>query len=249
MGPFGRRGGGAADEEPALWAALDLAVAGEDISNITLQMQPGVTVSGRIVFEGSRPPADLSVVQVGLSPFRMVRSAALLVMGARGGADESGRFTIPDVVPGEYRLFASAPGWAMSSAMLSGEDVLDQPFEVGAGRNISGIVFTLTDRVTELSGSVVDDKGQPAVEQTVVLFAEDPKYWQPNSRRIRPARVMPDGKYLFQHVPPGEYRLAAFVDAEPDSWMDPAFLEQIAPTAMRISLAPGEKKIHNFRVN
>jgi hypothetical protein len=120
---------------------------------------------------------------------------------------------------------------------------------VGAGRNISGIVFTLTERVTELSGSVVDDKGQPAVEQTVVLFAEDPKYWQPNSRRIRPARVMPDGKYLFQNVPPGEYRLAAFVDAEPDSWMDPAFLEQLAPTAMRISLAPGEKKIHNFRVN
>lgn len=247
--PFGGRGRGPQEEEPSLWATLDVPVAGEDISDITLQMQGGVTVSGRIVFEGSRqPPTDLTLLQIGLSPTRPQSSPGLLSSSAQGSVDGNGRFTIPDVLPGEYRLYAATQGWFMDSAQLAGQDVLDQPLEITSGRNVSGIVFTLTDRATELSGTLVDEKGQPAVDQTILLFAEDEKHWHPSSRRIRAARVMPDGKYVMQNVPPGEYRLAAFVDAEPGSWMDPSFLEQLAPGSVRISLAAGEKKVHDFRV-
>ncbi|MGH9308065.1 MAG: carboxypeptidase regulatory-like domain-containing protein [Vicinamibacterales bacterium] len=244
---FGGRGRGAQDEEPALWAALDVPVAGGDISDITLQMQRGVTVSGRIVFEGSmQPPADLTGIQIGLSPVRP--RSSLGQSGAQGSVESNGRFTIPDVLPGEYRLYAGAPGWFMESAQLSGQDVLDQPLEITPARNVSGILFTLSDRATELSGMIVDGKGQPAVDQTILLFAEDEKFWRPGSRRIRAAHVMPDGKYVMPNIPAGDYLLAAFVDAEPGSWMDPSFLEQLVPASVRISLAPGEKKVHDFRI-
>ena len=59
---------------------------------------------------------------------------------------------------------------------------------------------------------------------------------------------MPDGRFTFRMIPPGEYRLASFLDAEPGSWFDPAFLEQLSSSSVRLSIAEGEKKVQDLRV-
>ena len=70
------------------------------------------------------------------------------------------------------------------------------------GRAITGMVVTLTDRITELSGLVVDDKGKPATEHTLVLYpgrSRSTGFFQ--SRRIRTTRAGEDGRYLVPRRP------------------------------------------------
>jgi hypothetical protein len=49
-------------------------------------------------------------------------------------------------------------------------------------------------------------------------------------------------------LPPGEYLLAVATEIDPGDWGDPAYMEQLAAAAIRISLAEGEKKVQNVRV-
>ena len=168
--------------------------------------------------------------------------------------EANGRFTLSDVVPGSYRVTAAVPGvpsaspaWVVQSITVDGEDALDMPLDV-KGRPVTGMVVTLTNRISELSGLVVDEKGKPATEHTLVLYPVDEKYWFFQSRRIRTTRAGEDGRYSFRVVPPGDYRLATLLDPEPGTWYDKAVLSDLESTAVRISLAEGEKKIENVRV-
>jgi hypothetical protein len=169
--------------------------------------------------------------------------------------DASGRFTIADVVPGKYRLtggvmnsLAGGPGWVLDSITAGGQDVLDFPLEVRAGRDVTGVAVTFSDQVTELSGTIADQKGEPATEHTILLYPTDQKFWTPQSRRIRSARAGVDGHYTFRMVPPGEYRLTALVDPEPGAWFDREFLEQLDSSSARVVLAGGEKKVEHVKV-
>jgi protocatechuate 3,4-dioxygenase beta subunit len=52
-----------------LWAMLDLAVDGTDILNAALDLQPGLTVSGRVQFEATElTPPDPSRLRVSMAP-------------------------------------------------------------------------------------------------------------------------------------------------------------------------------------
>jgi hypothetical protein len=39
------------------------------------------------------------------------------------------------------------------------------------------------------------------------------------------------------------------VDPEPGSWYDPAFLQQLESSALRVSIAEGEKKVQDIRIS
>jgi hypothetical protein len=107
---------------------------------------------------------------------------------------------------------------------------------------------TMGDRPSELSGTVVDEKGQPATDHTLLLYPVDQKYWTPQSRGIRTLRAGSDGTYTFRSVPPGDYRLTTLMDPEPGSWFDRELLEQLDTSSVRITLLEGEKKVEHVRV-
>ena len=251
--PGGGRGRGMAPPAPGVrsepivvWAAADVAVDGRNVSNVLLSLQQGVTVSGQISFDGSTPPpTDLTRIRVTMSPIEPTP------LGGSSAArvDASGRFTIPSVAPGRYRLSAGGlPGWSVDTAVIGGQDAIDFPFEVKGTQAVSGAMVTFTDRQTELTGIVTNDKSQPAPEYTLVVFPADARYWTTPGRRTQSTRPATDGRYTFRNLPPGEYRLAPVYDVEPGSMSDPAFLQQLEPTSLRITLQPGEKKAQDMRV-
>ena len=43
--------------------------------------------------------------------------------------------------------------------------------------------------------------------------------------------------------------VAAIVDVEQDEWFDPSFLQRVAPSALRITIVEGEKKVQDLRVH
>ena len=105
----------------------------------------------------------------------------------------------------------------------------------------------MTDRIAELSGLVLDDKGKPATEQTLLLYPVDEKYWFFQSRRIRTTRAGEDGRYSFRYVPPGDYRLATLTDPEPGSWYDKAVLTELDATASGDLAGRGREAVENVR--
>ncbi len=234
-----------------MWATADVTVDGRNVANVVLTLQPGQTISGRVVFEGTtQPPPDLSRMRVNVSPVMRPGTPSEVMTPAAGRVDASGRFTITGVIPGRYRLSSSGAGtgWVLGSSMIDGQDSLDFPIDVKPNQNVSGAVVTFIDRQTELTGSIVNEQGQPASDYTLIVYPSDERFWTPQSRRIQSARPATDGRYSFRNLPAGEYRLAPVLDPEPGSWFDPAFLQQLDNTALRLSVGEGEKKEQNLRV-
>jgi hypothetical protein len=214
-----------------------------------LTLQPGMTIGGRIAFEGTTPiPADLSRMRINVSPVNP-GSGGELASNVNGVVDATGRFSVTGVVPGRYRVMASgAQGWRLSSSIVSGQDTLDFPIEVKPSQNVSGLVITMTDKEAELTGAIVDEKAQPAPDYTIVLYAADREFWTPGSRRIFTQRPGTDGQFTFRNMPPGDYRIAPVLDPEPGTWFDPAFLQQLDSNALRVPIGAGEKKVQNLRI-
>jgi hypothetical protein len=241
----------AAADQVRLWSALDLSVDGRNLANVILTLQQGLTVSGQIAFDGATtPPADLTRARVNLSPAGGDGAARTMAASASGRVDASGRFTIQNVVPGRYRLAGSsgANNWVIESAVIAGQDTADFPIDIRAGQNVTGAALTFTDRQTEFTGAVVNDRNEPVSAYTVIVYAADQRYWTGLSRRIQTSRPGTDGGFTFRNLPPGDYKLATVFDPEPGSWYDPAYLQQLDTVSTRLTLGPGEKKVQNVRV-
>jgi hypothetical protein len=252
--PSGRGNAPAARPAPLrFWAMMDITVDGRNLANVALSLQPGMTLSGRVVFEGTmtQPPADLTRARVNLSPAGPGSTPRTLMFAANGSVDASGRFTITSVTPGQYRLSASSGGngWSVKSAVIDGQDTLDFPIEIKPGEGVSGAVVTFTDRQSEISGFLTDGSNQPAPGYAVVVYPADERFWSATSRRIRTSTPATDGSFSFTSLPPGEYRIAPANDPEPGSWFEPAFLQQLESSSIRVTLGEGEKKTQTLRIS
>jgi protocatechuate 3,4-dioxygenase beta subunit len=217
-------------ESAELWAMTDVTSDGRDLDGVGLVLQPGLTVSGHVTADaGSGAPPNLSRLMIAVE--QMAQSPT----GDRttpppAAVDANGDFVIRGVFPGRYRIAIAegAPaGYAIRSAIFGGRDVMDQPLVLGADDRPAGGLVTLSNRTTEISGTVQDSSGQPASGVTLVVFSADERFWQPESRRIQATRPSTDGRYTFKNLPPGDYRLAAVEDIEPGRWFDPAFLRGV----------------------
>ncbi len=240
------------ERTPPLWASADVAVDGQNVSGLALTLQPGLTVSGRVVLDGTTlAPPPMTRLRVNL---QAVQNAGEINLGAAAApVDAVGRFTIEGVTPGRYRLAMTvpgarpdAPGWVVRSATIEGQDTLDVPFDVR--RSVDGAVVTLTDATTELSGTVQTSTGVPAPEYYIIVFAADRQFWTPQSRRVQSVRPTAAGSYVVRNLPPGDYLIAAVADVEAGEWFDPAFLQQMVPGATSLRLTAGAKAVSDIQV-
>jgi hypothetical protein len=66
----------------------------------------------------------------------------------------------------------------------------------------------------------------------------------------RPAAVRPsaDGRYTFRNVPPGDYLVAAVEDAEQGEWYDPAFLQALIGSSIKVTISEGEQTTQDLKL-
>jgi protocatechuate 3,4-dioxygenase beta subunit len=233
-----------------LWGLTDVTVAGAPLENVSVVMQPGVSVSGRLDFQGAaaRPAPNarirLTLGAIGVMASAMGSSSVTATVG------QDGRFTFEGVVPGQYRVrsLSGAQGWTLGTAMAGGIDTLDFPFQVQPGQPTPELLVTATDRTAALNGTIQDAMGRPTADYTVIIFPSDERYWLPQARRIRSTRPSTGGKFDFTGLPSGDYRLAAVTDVEAGQWYDPAFLEQLVAASVMVSLGDGQTRTQDLRV-
>ena len=125
------------------------------------------------------------------------------------------------------------PAWMLKSISFNGRDLLDAPLDIRPGTDVTGLVVTYTDRVTQITGLVTDRSGRPAPTYSVIVFGTDSRYWARGSRWVRqPVRPANDGRFAINALPPGEYYLAVLFQFDPNEWFTPAFLQQVVPGAV-----------------
>ncbi len=249
--PSGGRGGsppGAVGATAVWWGMTDVAVDGRDVS-VSIDLFPGLTVSGRLAFDGKSPPPGVAGVRFLLVP---PGSGGNLSAGPSGGeVDADGKFSFIGVTPGTYRLTrigAFTGPWSMKSASADGRDVLDAPLEVQAAGGIKDLVVTLTDRPTQLAGVLQDTSGRPASDYFIIVFPNDKTYWTPGSRRVIETRPGNDGRYAVTGLPAGDYRVAALTDMVAGEWNDPEFLTKLMSASIAVTLVEGQTTPLNLRL-
>ncbi|MFN0144323.1 MAG: carboxypeptidase-like regulatory domain-containing protein, partial [Mycobacterium sp.] len=134
-------------------------------------------------------------------------------------------------------------GWMLKSVVLDGTDVTDSGVEFVPGRSVEGLQVVLTRKLTNLSGTVTDDRNRPVLDATVIMFPANSDDWRFASRYMRTSRPDTDGRYKFEAMPPREdYLLIAVQNLEPGQAGDPEFLAKAREQATPISLNEGETK-------
>jgi hypothetical protein len=235
------------DPESRLWGRGRLVVdAGNDPPRVVVTLQAPRSVSGTVEFPPDAPAARRSAV-VSLFPAPSAQQGPQFGPPAQATVSADGQFTIAGVAAGVYSLRSA--GGPMKSAMLNGQDLLDFPLVVEGDRDVSGIVVTLSNRVSQLSGLLTDASGAPSSECTIVVAAADRRYWTPASRRIVTGRPGLDGRYTFNGLPAGDYLVAAVTDIEPGSQFDPDFLNELAGASVQVTITDGGKHAQDLRIS
>jgi len=236
-------------QEGASWALADVRVTESGISNLGLDLRPGLRLSGQLAFDSltQAPPSDLSAVQLQLVE---VPAAVSAVQSGRGRGRADGSFEMTGILPGTYVVSSSfeAGGWWLRSVTVDGRDVLDVPLEIGPASDVTGAVVTFTDRHSELAGTLLAAAGVPASEYFVVVFPAERAYWRPGARRIRSARPSTEGRFAFRDLPAGDYLIAALTDVEPADLGDVFVLDQLTAAAVPVRLEDGETTVQNLRI-
>ena len=230
--------------EPTLWANMPLAVGPEGIRDLTIKLQTGMRVSGRIQFDGKAArPEPTAIVDYGVSLEPVDGHAIGYPLDMR--VERDGTFTSLEIPPGRYLVRFWNPGtpWTLKAAMLEGRDASVVPVDLQGG--VGDITVVLTDTPTEVTGIVRDEKGATDPTAGVVVFAVEREGWSSygqSPRRLRYVRPNRVGLYRIVGLPPGQYFLAAVDDASSENWQDPRVLEAILRRAERIVLSDAEKK-------
>ena len=136
----------------------------------------------------------------------------------------------------------------MKSAIIAGQDTLDFPLEFTGDRDIADAVLTVTDKPSELTGTLTDSMGKPAVGYSIILVSSDNRFWIPGSRRIVLSRPGPDGRFTFRGLPSGSYHLAAVMDLDSGGQYDPEFLRTVVPASVLVTVTDGGKITQDLRV-
>jgi hypothetical protein len=158
-----------------------------------------------------------------------------------GRVNNDGTFELRGLAgPQVIRLQGIPAGWALKSVTLDGADITDTGYDFRPGNNMTGLVITLTDRLTDVTGSVRDARGQPVSDYVLVAFPEDTKLWVPQSRFVQTTRPNQNGTFNIKALPPGRYLAAVVPSLETGLQNDPAVLAQLRPHAHSFSLAEGQ---------
>jgi hypothetical protein len=163
--------------------------------------------------------------------------------------DSSGPFTISGVPPGVYEIEASGDSrWSLASALIDGRDALDFFLEVQPEQGVHGAMLTFTNRRQQISGTLVDSGGWPAVEYRVIAFPTDNRFWIPDNRRIVSTRPDASGRFIFSNLPAGTYHIAALTDVSVNELYDAEFLKQAVAASVAVTLSLGGTAIQHIRV-
>ena len=194
----------------------------------TLELQPLYNITGRLI------AANPAAFQVRLRLDYPIANPPQI----NAVPSPDGSFTFRGVPPGDFRVFVaplllpesptppSIPGTLRSSYVksirLGGVDLLDGNLRLESPPE-SPIEIQIANDPGSVNGRVLSSRGEPVTAATVVLVPEgERRVFRADLNRTAVTNEM--GQFLFENLPPGDYRMFAWDNVADRAWQDPAFL-------------------------
>lgn len=234
-------------ERQTIWLSVPLAVGDKDISGISLSVQRGFGITGRVVSHSATQPSstELQAFAVSLSPAGG-HSSSILAPIDRVRAD--GTFETSGFSAGKYLVNVPRlpAGWSLESAMVGNQDATLRPIEI-RDADISGVTVVVTNKPTQLSGFVSEVEGNAP---EVVVFPADEVALKESGfepRHTRNVKVGRDNSFTIAGLPPGEYYVAAVSLDNVGEWRDPVYLPQLVGIAQKVRMESGSSAQVNLK--
>ncbi|HEX6163242.1 MAG TPA: carboxypeptidase-like regulatory domain-containing protein [Vicinamibacterales bacterium] len=237
------------------FAVLPVTVGNDDIDNLIVTTAVGATATGVILTDdGSVPPFRPETVQL----FPQQMDPAFNMMGS-GPPKINQDFTFEMTGLFDRRLIrggvgvgpaAANGGWYLKAVIHDGQDVTDTGIDFQPGRAYDGLQVIFTQKTTDLSGLVTDDRGKPVLDASVIVFPASRDKWTYQTRFIRTMRPDTNGRFTIKSMPPADdYLVIAVQNLEPGQFSDPEFLSRAREEAQSFTLNEGETKAVDIKLS
>ncbi len=192
------------------------------VDNVDFVLPRMSLISGRVTDESGDPIEGVNVYALRSAFFRGQRQFVPVARGPQVRTDDAGQYRLLGLAPGSYLVSAMtretwtvnrdgvkqvmgyAPTYFPGTTHVSEA----QAVTVGLGKEVSGIDVSLQiGRAASVSGSALDSRGRPFSSVVVRQEVRGPGFSA--FAQVASAPVAADGTFMVDHVPPGEYVLAA----------------------------------------
>jgi hypothetical protein len=240
------------DHAEGEFGAVFVSVDDADVTGVVVRTLSGSSVTGRFRFDVDAPATTPT-----LSDFELAAIPTDLDMSPNNPASakihSDWTFEVSGLNgPRRLQLVRTPPGFALEEIRVNGVDVTDRPLALGTrAQSMANVEVVVTDRVTELSGAIVNDRARSVGGAMVIVFSMDRQQWYPASRYLRRSSSSQDGAFTMTGLPAGSYFVSAVATiptGTEDAWQDPEFLESLIPGASTISFTDRQKAALTLRL-
>jgi hypothetical protein len=228
-------------ERLAAFTRIRVLSAKQFFLDLRLPMSPGLQIVGNLGL-GSEVIPDISRARISLTAVETGFPSPIEV-----APNARGQFSFSDVLPGEYLLSVSglpddmyvrAAMYDTTDALESGVTVRNQissPLQLQLGADGGRIAVAVFNR---------DNKQLPDV--SVVLVPDSSRRHRPDQYRI--AVTGSEGQATFRGIPPGNYKIFAWEQIEPNAYLNSEFVRAYEDLGVGVTVKPGENAAVGVRV-
>ncbi len=207
-----------------LSARITVEVGNVDLDNVSVILQPGFKVAGRLLIEGqpAKTTQGSPVIQVNLRLDPPVNGPGFPPTAGTVNSTD-GSFTVTGVSSGTYRVaVTNLPKNAyVKSALLGGTEVLNAGVRID-GEPGGALEIQIGQNPGTFDAAVIDDNQEAASGATVVLVPDPSRRQRQDA--YRSATTNESGRVHFEGVIPGDYKVFAWDEVEFSAWQDPDFI-------------------------
>jgi len=213
--------------------AQRVTVGGTDAPEITIPLESGVELSGKVSVEGpgaaSQHPSSVSLSPGDNLPWN--------APPPRANVEKDGTFKFSSVAPGVWDINAGPipPGGYIKSMRLGDQDVLTEDMLVRSGAK-DRLNIVIGTQGASFEGDV--RQGENPVPNAAVLLFPDGKYKRVLSL-VSLAASDEKGHFEMKGLTPGEYKLYAFEELARNALEDPELLKPYEKSGLPLPLKEG----------
>jgi hypothetical protein len=235
-------------------ASFPISVSGADINDVRIVTGRGTMITGKVVFEGTASremgtsPLPMRVTMTQADPSRQLLAFPGADPLANGTVDDDGDFQLSGATGRVFVNVTMPPLWVLKSVTLDGATITDDPLDLTGKASISGLVITLTDKLTTIAGQVGDGRGQVLRDYVVVIQPAEELEAAIAARRIRVVRPSTDGRFETRGLRPGRYIATAIEALEQGRQFAPEFQQQLRRGAREFTVGEGQAVTVDLRL-